>query len=118
MDPAYDGTPSRQVLADHALVGGIASKGVPAPVRVGRWWVVERTHAWMNGYGRLRRCCERDGAIVDFYLCLAAASLPGRRVRRRPCTHPSSPKALPLGGAPDHTPPEVMPILGRSKLVI
>jgi hypothetical protein len=26
------------------------------------------THAWMNGYGKLRRCTERDGKIVDFYL--------------------------------------------------
>jgi len=25
----------------------------------------------MNGYGKLRRCTERDAAIVDFYLYLA-----------------------------------------------
>jgi len=32
---------------------------------------VERTHAYMNGYGTLRHCTERDAAIVDFYLYLA-----------------------------------------------
>jgi hypothetical protein len=30
--------------------------------------VAERTHAWINGCGKLRRCTERDGKIVDFYL--------------------------------------------------
>ena len=33
---------------------------------------LERTHSWMNGYGKLRRCTDRDGKIVDFYLYLAA----------------------------------------------
>ena len=32
---------------------------------------MERTHAYMNGYGTLRHCTERDAAIVDFYLYLA-----------------------------------------------
>ena len=27
----------------------------------------------MNGYGKLRRCTERNGKVVDFYLYLAAA---------------------------------------------
>ncbi len=27
----------------------------------------------MNGYGKLRRCTERRGVVVDFYLLLAAA---------------------------------------------
>jgi hypothetical protein len=48
--------------------GEIARKGVPAPVQADRRWVVERTHAWINGYGKLRRCTERDAKIVDFYL--------------------------------------------------
>ncbi len=26
----------------------------------------------MNGYGKLRRCTERSGRVVDFYLYLAA----------------------------------------------
>lgn len=46
-------------------------KGVPAPIQVRKRWVVERTNSWMNGYGKLRRCTERDGEIVDFHLYLA-----------------------------------------------
>jgi transposase len=83
LDSAYDGKPSRGVLEDHALVGEIASQGVPAPVQAGTRWVVERTQSWMNGYGKLRRCCERDGAIVDFYLYLAAAFVTVRALIRR-----------------------------------
>jgi len=46
---------------------------VPAPIQVGKRWVVERTHSWMNGYGKLRRCTDKDGDIVDFFLYLAAS---------------------------------------------
>jgi transposase len=83
LDSAYDGQPSRQVLEEHLLVGEIAANGVPAAVQVGQRWVVERTQSWMNGYGKLRRCCERDGAIVDFYLYLAAAFVTVRALIRR-----------------------------------
>jgi hypothetical protein len=48
---------------------GRAYQGLP--VQAGARWVVERIHASMNGYGKLRRCTERDAAIVDFYLYLA-----------------------------------------------
>ena len=73
LDSGYDGKPSRNVLADHGLVGEIAKKGIPSPLQVGKRWVVERTHSWMNNFGKLRRCTDRDGTIVDFYLYLAAA---------------------------------------------
>jgi hypothetical protein len=53
---------------------------VPAPVQAGKRWVVERAHAWMNGYGKLRRCTERNAIIVDFYLYLAAAFVIVRRL--------------------------------------
>ena len=36
-------------------------------------WAVERTQSWMNGYGKLRRRGDRNGADVGFYPCLAAA---------------------------------------------
>jgi hypothetical protein len=72
LDSGYDGKPSRTVLADHGLVGEIAKKGIPSPIQVGKRWVVERTHSWMNNFGKLRRCTDRDGTIVDFYLYLAA----------------------------------------------
>jgi hypothetical protein len=73
LDSGYDGKPSRNVLADHGLVGELAKKGIPSPIQVGKRWVVERMHSWMNNYGKLRRCTDRDGTIVDFYLHLAAA---------------------------------------------
>jgi transposase len=73
LDSGYDGKPSRDVLADHGLVGEIAKKGIPSPIQVGKRWVVERTHSWTNNFGKLRRCTDRDGTIVDFYLYLAAA---------------------------------------------
>lgn len=58
----------------------IARKGIPAPLQVGKRWVVERTQSWMNGYGKLRRCTERSGVVVDFYLFLAAALVVTRRL--------------------------------------
>ena len=44
---------------------------------------IERLHAWMNNYGKLRRCTDRDGAIVDFYLYLAAALVTVRALIQR-----------------------------------
>jgi hypothetical protein len=73
LDAGYDGGPTRALLAALGLDGAIARKGVPAPVQAGARWVVERTHSWMNGYGKLRRCTEKLHAVVDFYLFLAAA---------------------------------------------
>ncbi len=53
-----------------------------ALVQVGKRWVAERTHPWMNGYGKLRRCTDRDGTIVDFFLYLAAAFVTVRALIR------------------------------------
>ncbi|MFM9456728.1 IS5 family transposase [Streptomyces europaeiscabiei] len=83
LDSAYDGKPSRRILDDHDLIGEIARKGVPAPIQVGMRWVVERTQSWMNGYGKIRRCFERDGRVIDFYLYLAAAFVTVRALIRR-----------------------------------
>jgi hypothetical protein len=63
--------------------GEISRKGVPAPSQVGKRWVVERTRAWMNGYGQLRRCTDKDGDIVDIYLYLAAAFVTVRQLIQR-----------------------------------
>jgi transposase len=73
LDRGYDGTPTRALLARFGFTGEIARKGMPAPLQAGTRWVVERTQAWMNGYGKLRRCTEKTGVVVDFYLFLAAA---------------------------------------------
>lgn len=73
LDRGCDSAPTRALLAGLAITGVIAQKGVSAPLQVGNRWVVERTHAGMNGYGKLRRCTERNGLVVDLYLFLAAA---------------------------------------------
>ncbi len=72
LDRGYDGIKSRALIAELGLTAEIARKGVPAPIQASGRWPVERTHSSMNGYGRLRRCTERNGRAVDFYLYLAA----------------------------------------------
>ena len=83
LDRAYDNTPTRNRLHDRGLHGQIARKGLPAPIQVGKRWVVERTHSWMNGYGKIRRCTERNAQVVDFYLYLAAALITTRQLIRQ-----------------------------------
>jgi transposase len=83
LDRAYDNNPTRDLLDELGLNGEIARKGVPAPIQVGKRWVVERTNSWMNGYGKIRRCTDRDEKIVDFYLYLAAALVTIRQLIRR-----------------------------------
>ena len=57
------------------MVGQIATRGLPAPIQVGRRWVIERTHAWGNQYGKLRWCTERRRLVVAFWLALAHATI-------------------------------------------
>jgi transposase len=83
LDRADDGAPCRALLDELGLTGVIARKGVPAPLQAGQRWVVERTQAWMNGFGKLRRCTEKSGAVVDCYLFLAAAIVVTRRLIQR-----------------------------------
>jgi transposase len=83
LDRAYDNAPARALLAELGFDGAIARRGVPAPLQAGKRWVVERTQAWMNGYGKLRRCTEKSGRVVDFYLFLAAACVVTRRLIQR-----------------------------------
>jgi transposase len=80
LDQGYAGTPTRTLLDEVGLDGAIARKGVPAPRQAGSRWTVERTHSWMNGYGKLRRCTEKRRGIVEFYLFLAAALVVLRRL--------------------------------------
>jgi transposase len=83
LDAGYTGVPTAAMLAELGFEGAIARKGVPAPVQAGTRWVVERTHAWMNGYGKLRRCTERCRQVVDFYRFLAAAIVVVRQLLQR-----------------------------------
>jgi transposase len=83
LDRGYDGRPTRALLDALGFEGAIARKGVPAPLQAGTRWVVERTHQWMNGYGKLRRCTEKRRLVVDFYLFLAAALVVLRQLIQR-----------------------------------
>jgi transposase len=87
LDAGYDYQPCRQVLAERGMVAEIAARGVSAPVQVGRRWVIERTHAWGNLYGKLRWCTERRRLVVEFWLALASAVIVCGRLVRRACTH-------------------------------
>jgi transposase len=87
LDAGYDYQPCRQVLADREMAAQIATRGVPAPIQVGRRWVIERTHAWGNQYGKLRWCTERRRRVVGFWLALANAAIVLGRLVRRAWTH-------------------------------
>jgi hypothetical protein len=87
LDAGYDYQPCRQVLAARAMAGEIATRGVPAPIQAGRRWVIERTHAWANQYGKLRWCPERRRTVVEFWLALTSAVIVCGRLVRRAWTH-------------------------------
>jgi transposase len=83
LDAGYDYQPCRQVLAERGMVGQIATRGIPAPVQAGRRWVIERTHAQANQYGKLRWCTERRQVAVELWLLLALTLIVvGRLIRR------------------------------------
>src|SRR5215216_742815 len=71
LDAGYDYRACRDELARRGLAGQIATHGVAGPVRANRRWVVERSHAWLNTFGKLRWCTERRRACVAFWLALA-----------------------------------------------
>ena len=83
LDAGYDSGVTRQTLAEQGFAAQIAHKGTPAPIQARRRWPVERTHSWMNGYGKLRRMTDRDATIVTFYLYLAAAFVTVRALIQR-----------------------------------
>ena len=87
LDAGYDYQPCRQVLTTRGMVGQIATRGIPAPIQAGRRWVIERTHAWANQYGKLRWCTERRRLVVAFWLALASAVIVCGRLVRRAWTH-------------------------------
>jgi hypothetical protein len=109
LDRGYDSTVTRQLLDELGFDGQIARNGVPAPIQAGTRWVVERTHSWMNGYGKLRRCTDRNAKIVDFYLYLAAALGTIRQLIQR-----ARARYLRWDTRPDHQTAQVTPIARHS----
>ena len=72
LDAGYDSQITRDLLKERDLGHEITWKGFPVPIDHTRRWRVERTHSWMNGYGKLRRVTDENPEIIDFYFDLAA----------------------------------------------
>ena len=83
LDAGYDSWPTRQLLTRLGFAAEIAPLGVPVPIQASRRWPAERTHSWMNGYGKLRRMTDRNPRIVEFYLYLAATFIIVRQLIQR-----------------------------------
>jgi transposase len=90
LDRGYDYQAVRDELAARGLHARIAERGKPAPIQAGHRWVIERTHVWMNNYGKLIRCTERHKA--------RGRVLPRSRQRHRHArsSHPSGLVLLPV----------------------
>jgi transposase len=82
LDRGYLGAAVQGTLAERGCVGVLPATGAPAAGSVGERWVVERTHSWLNDFGRLRRCPERRAAVVTLYLFLAATIIVIRMLLR------------------------------------
>ena len=83
LDRGYDSAKTRDLLEILGYDAHIALKGQPAPIQAGKRWPVERLHAWMNGFGRLRRSTDKRKTVVEFYLYLAATLTVIRRLINR-----------------------------------
>ena len=80
LDAGYDSGKTRELLEILGYIPHIATKGKPAPIQATKRWPVERTHSWMNGFGKLRRVTDKTRVIVEFYLFFAAALTVIRRL--------------------------------------
>jgi hypothetical protein len=83
LDAGYDDQPGRQALTDRGMIGQIATHKLSAPFQAGRRWMIERTHAWGNQYGKPRWGIERRRRVVEFWLALASVVLICGRLLRR-----------------------------------
>ncbi len=80
-DKGYDFARCRRYLRQCGITARIARRGVESKERLGRYrWVVERTHAWFAGFGKLRIRFERRFDIQVALLSLAAAVICSRFV--------------------------------------
>src|SRR5690625_742141 len=80
LDRGYDSATTRDLLEILGYDPHIAAKGMPAPIQAGKRWPVERTHSWMNGFGKLRRLTDKRKTLAVFFLYLAAALTVIRRL--------------------------------------
>lgn len=82
-DKAYDCRRCRQHLRRRGIRVRIARKGIESKERLGRHrWVVERTHAWLAAFGKLRVRFERSITTHVALLSLACSIICLRTLRR------------------------------------
>jgi IS5 family transposase len=82
-DKGYDNAKCRRVLSQRGIAVRIARRGIESSERLGRHrWVVERTHAWFAGFGKLRIRFERQLDTHMALLKLACAVICLRAVER------------------------------------
>ena len=82
-DKGYDYKRCLAYLRRRGITSGIARRGVENSEKMGKHrWVVERTHGWFAGFGKLRIRFERRQDIHEALLKLAAAIICVRFVDR------------------------------------
>ncbi|BCL86746.1 hypothetical protein MAFF301069_39530 (plasmid) [Ralstonia pseudosolanacearum] len=82
-DKGYDFARCRRHLRKRGMTPRIARRGIEKNDRLGKHrWVVERTHAWLAGFGKLRIRFERSLQTHLALLTLACAVICGRFVDR------------------------------------
>ena len=82
-DKGYDYAKCRRALRQRGIACRIARRGIESSERLGRHrWVVERTHAWLAGFGKLRIRFERQLGTHLALLRLACSIICLRFVER------------------------------------
>ena len=98
LDRGYDWRTTREKLKARGLASTIPEKGKPAPLRVTKRWVVERTNSWNNAHKKLVWCIKRRGRVIDFWIAFSTVIIVVRRLIQeawtrcrwdgRPCRRP------------------------------
>ena len=73
-DRGYDSEPHRQALRERGIEPVIARRRTEHGSGLGKYrWVVERTHAWLHNFRRLRIRFERRANIHEAFLKLGCS---------------------------------------------
>jgi transposase len=73
-DRAYDSEPHREELRERGVEPEIPKRRAEHGSGLGVYrWVVERTNAWLHGFGKLRLRTDPDGAIHKALVALGSA---------------------------------------------
>ena len=82
-DKGYDYARCRKYLKRRGIISRIARRGIESSSRLGKHrWVVERTHGWYAGFGKLRIRFERQLETHRALLLLASAIICSRFIER------------------------------------